>query len=685
MEYQFRKKSSEVGTGLCSAKFIELDGKSCMISATIDITERRKSEADVRMLVTAIEHTEEQIVVTDVHANIQYCNPAFEKVSGYSRSEVLGQNARMLKSGEHTAEVYGELWATLNEGKVWRGQLTNKKKDGSLYEEDVTISPITDVSGRITGFVAMKRDVTERRQLEAQFRQAQKLESIGRLAGGVAHEFNNLLTVINGYSDFLLKRLSAPDPLRSYAAEIRDAGRHAASLTKQLLAFSRKQVIEPKALDVNTTIRDAVPMLQRLIGEDIRLTMHLDGLLGQVMADSDQIGQVIMNLAVNARDAMPDGGSLDIETTNVELDEGGVAAFVSDATPGRYILMTVADTGHGMNETTRQQIFEPFFTTKEVSKGTGLGLSTVYGIVKQSGGWITVQSEVGAGTSLRIYFPRIDACPLPEQKGTSAPTDKGSETILLVEDQKAVRSFTKAALSEYGYHVIEAADGEEAIAVARHYSGQIHLLLTDVVLPGMNGKTVSERLKVLRRDLKVLFVSGYTSDVIGQRGVLDRGLAFLHKPFSSDELAAKVREVLGEAEVGVVTVLLVEDFKKVRELLAEILCEGGYAVVEARDGLQALERLREQPVRVALLDMNMPQMGGFAAAKKMRKQHPEIKIVLMSAAFEDGFHVNLKALGVDAVLQKPVSSDTLLDTLRRVTGFVKAVPKSSDPANADLV
>jgi CheY-like chemotaxis protein len=374
-------------------------------------------------------------------------------------------------------------------------------------------------------------------------RQAQKLESIGRLAGGVAHDFNNLLTVINGYSGFLLNSLDVSDPLRRFAEAIGNAGERAASLTKQLLAFSRKQVIEPRLLNLNTTIRDAMPLLQRLIGEDIAFTARLDAFLEQVMADPDQIHQVLMNLVVNARDAMPDGGRLEVETANVEIGEDD-AGNRHDALPGRYALMTVTDTGHGMDETVRQQVFEPFFTTKEFGKGTGLGLSTVYGIVRQSGGWIDVRSEVGVGTSFRVYLPRMDGRPLPERTEAGASTEEGNETILLVEDQDAVRSFTSTALKRYGYRVVEASDGEEAIAVAGRHPERIHLLLTDVVLPGMNGKELSEHLTALRPGLKVLFTSGYTADVIAHRGVLDEGMGFLHKPYSLDQLAAKVRELL---------------------------------------------------------------------------------------------------------------------------------------------
>jgi PAS domain S-box-containing protein len=547
LEYRFRSKTGAMGIGLISAELIELAGKPCALATTIDITERKQIEQRLTTLGTAIEQAGEQIVITDLDGVIQYCNPAFEKITGYSKDEAIGANPRILKSGKHTAEFYGQLWATIKNGGIWTGHLFNKKKDGSLYEEDATISPIRDASGKITGFVAVKRDVTQHIQLERQFQQAQKLESIGRLAGGVAHDFNNILTIINGYSDFLITALDRTDPLWSSADEIRKAAERAASLTKQLLAFSRKQVIEPKILDVNTTIRDSEQMLQRLLGEDIMLATRLDPFLGQVMADPEQVHQVIMNLAVNARDAMPDGGKLDISTANVEVALDDDAITQPDAKAGRYVMITVTDGGTGMDENTRQHIFEPFFTTKGRDKGTGLGLSTVYGIVRQSDGWMDVSSELGVGTSFKLYFPRIDGRLVEEQRqATRSPELDGGETILVVEDQDAVRRITKSILKVYGYDILEAANGDEAMDVARKHPGDIHLLLTDVVLPGINGRELSERLRTLRPKLKVLFTSGYTSEIIVGRGVLDSGLAYIAKPFIPDRLAAKVREVLTE-------------------------------------------------------------------------------------------------------------------------------------------
>jgi len=373
---------------------------------------------------------------------------------------------------------------------------------------------------------------------------------VGRLAGGVAHDFNNLLTLINGYSESVLKALRPSDPLYPYAQEIKRAGEHAASLTNQLLTFSRKQVIQPRPLDMSTIVNDAERMLQRLIGEDIELVTTLDPLLGRVMADPDQIHQVIMNLVVNARDAMPEGGKLEITIKNVDVDKGSLDVH-PDAIPGGYVLMTITDTGIGMDEDTLQRAFEPFFTTKQPGEGTGLGLSTVYGIVRQSGGWIHVQSEVGQGTSCKVYLPRIDTWSVPDRaESDGAKVLRGDETVLVVEDNEAVRRLTKTILKAYGYQVLEAGNSTEAFALEKEHSGEIHLLLTDVILPGMNGKSLSERLRALRPKLKVLFTSGYTADVIARRGVLQRDVAYLQKPFGPDSLAAKVREVLTEASAS---------------------------------------------------------------------------------------------------------------------------------------
>jgi two-component system, cell cycle sensor histidine kinase and response regulator CckA len=397
--------------------------------------------------------------------------------------------------------------------------------------------------GTIQDITDRKRADEERAKLEAQLAQAQKMESIGRLAGGIAHDFNNLLTVINGYATFLSDELNIPDALREYALEIGKAGERAAGLTRQLLAFSRKQIIRPRPIDLNCVVADSERMLRRLIGEDIELLTTLAPDLGTVTADPDQIHHVIMNLAVNARDAMPGGGKLEIATADVELDEAA-AALHADATPGRFVQLTVADTGTGMTEEVRKNVFEPFFTTKETGKGTGLGLAMVYGILRQSNGWIDAQSELGKGSTFRIYLPRIENAPAAEEPRPEADALRGEETVLVVEDQEGVRRLAKAILKARGYHILEASNGAEAHAIARQHAGKIDLLLTDVVMPGLDGQALSEQLRESRPKLKVILMSGYSEDVIASRGALASNLVYIQKPFSPNDLAAKVREVL---------------------------------------------------------------------------------------------------------------------------------------------
>jgi len=400
----------------------------------------------------------------------------------------------------------------------------------------------------IEGFV---HDITDRRESEEEKRrlleqlvQSQKMEAVGQLAGGIAHDFNNLLTAITGYSELLLGELPPEDLRRSHAEEIRKAGERAASLTQQLLAFSRRQVLEPKILDVNTVVSDIERMLRRLIGEHIELKTRKEADLWRVRADPGQIEQAILNLVINARDAMPNGGTLAIETNNTHLDEGFASSHVPTH-PGEYVEVAITDTGSGITEEVMARLFEPFFTTKEVGKGTGLGLSTTYGIVKQSGGYLWCESEVGRGTTFRVYLPRVDEpVTQPEPRPAQPPIHPGDETILLVEDEPEVRSLVQRILKTQGYTVVTAANPDEAIAVAREFKGTIQVMVTDVVMPGMSGLQLAARLMPMRPNMRVLFVSGYTHDAIGHHGVLDPGTAFLQKPFTPNALARKVREVL---------------------------------------------------------------------------------------------------------------------------------------------
>jgi PAS domain S-box-containing protein len=514
-----------------------------IVGVARDITDLKRADETIRRLSTAVDQSPAAVIITDPSGRIVYVNRKFTEISGYSSEEVVGQNPRLLKSGKTSVDQYRQLWSTIQSGATWRGEYQNRRKTGDLYWASTTIAPVKDEDGTITNFVAIQEDVTETRSLEAQLRQAQKMEAVGRLAGGVAHDFNNLLTVITSYSQLLLEDMAAADPRRADLEEIRRAAVGAAELTRQLLAFSRQQVLEPRVLNLNDVLSAAGKMLQRLIGEDVALQLTLAPDLGNVKADPGQIEQVIMNLAVNARDAMPDGGKLTIETSNIDLD-ASYAAQHAVVPPGSYILVAVTDTGSGMDEPTKARLFEPFFTTKEIGRGTGLGLATVYGIVKQSNGYIWVYSELGHGTSFKVYLPRVSEAAAAAAETRPLLLNGGTETILLAEDASGVRAVAQEILTRLGYTVLVANDGHAALKLARASTDAIHLLVTDVIMPEMSGRQLADRLKEQRPGLKVLFVSGYTDDAIVRHGMLEPGIAFLQKPFTPQTLARKVREVL---------------------------------------------------------------------------------------------------------------------------------------------
>jgi two-component system cell cycle sensor histidine kinase/response regulator CckA len=634
-------------------------------------TEFAAAEDLLHLQATALEAAANPIIISRRDGTIVWVNKAFEELSGYTREEALGQSTRLLKAGQQSPSFYKNMWETILSGQRWRGELVNRRKDGTVYEEEMTITPVKNGAGDVTHFIAIKldiaerkraeericrlaqavensaeliaianpdgrisfanhallqatgykdteiigelfgktlishnnppaldegirartlleggwrgeclgrrkddsdfpvflstgqikdnrglvigifgigQDITDRKRLEEQLLVSQKMEAVGRLAGGVAHDFNNLLGVIVGYSDLVLDAFPSEDPRHHQLEQIKKAGLRATSLTRQLLTFSRKQVCQPVVLDINALVTDFNKMLRRMVGEDIEFTNALHQGLGQIKADPGQIEQVIMNLVVNSRDAMPNGGKLIIETANTDLDEDYCLLHPS-VQPGRYVMLAVSDTGSGMDAKTQARIFEPFFTTKEEGKGTGLGLAIVYGVVKQSEGHIWVYSELGKGTTFKIYFPRID------EPAQSAATDRGEagslrgfETILLAEDSTLLRVLTCALLENNGYEVIAAENGIEAVKLAERCDRPIHLLLTDVVMPGMSGRELADRLAVKRPDMKVLYMSGYTNDAIVHHGVLDPKLSFLQKPFSQKALTHKLREVLDRAE-----------------------------------------------------------------------------------------------------------------------------------------
>ncbi len=505
----------------------------------------RESESRYRSLVHGAAYG---IYRSDAQHRFVEVNPALVQMLGYVSTEELLALDIQCDVYIEPAERDLMLEELEQSGKVASREARWKRKDGKVITVRLSGRAVRDLQGRITGYEKIVEDVTERRALEEQLRQSQKMEAVGRLAGGVAHDFNNLLTVIKGYSELLLEGLTASDHHREEVEEIRKAADRAAGLTRQLLAFSRQQVLAPKVLNLNGIVSNMDRLLNRLIGEDVGLFTILEPVLGSVKADPGQIEQVIMNLAVNARDAMPRGGKLIIETANVDLDESYVLEHTS-AKAGPYVMLSVSDSGLGMSDQVRQRIFEPFFTTKEMGKGTGLGLSTVYGIVKQSEGCIWVYSEIGVGTAFKVYLPRVDA-PAEPIVQKSLPLDlHGSETVLLVEDEDGVRALVRQVLHKHGYTVLEARDGAEAFRQCERHAKPIDLLLTDVVLEHMSGRELAEKLSSLRPEMKVLYISGYTDDAVVHHGVLSAGKAFLQKPFTTDALARKVRQVLAPEAV----------------------------------------------------------------------------------------------------------------------------------------
>jgi len=520
-------------------------GKPQFLSANaIDITERKQGEAERERLMLAIDQSAEVIVITDTEGCIEYANPAFEKITGYTREEAIGENPRILKSGKHDKEFYYQMWTTLTRGDIWRGKITNKKKDGALFTEEVVISPVKDASGNITNYVAVKRDVTNEIQLENQLRQSHRIESVGRLAGGVAHDFNNMLGVILGNVGMILDRMNPSQPEFEELKEIKEAAERSAALTRQLLAFARQQTITPKILDLNDTVNGILKMLQRIIGEDIELAWKPKSDIWPIKMDPGQIDQILANLCVNARDAIVDTGKITIETDNVCFNASNCVEYAISK-PGDYVVLAVSDDGCGMEKDTLENIFEPFFTTKDLGKGTGLGLSTVYGVVRQNDGCINVHSEPGYGTTFKIFFPRhIGKVEQIEYENKANKNIGGNETILLVEDEPSLLKLNLRMLKVLGYQVLAASAPQQAIKLAEKHNSDIHLLFTDVIMPEMNGRELANSILSLYPNIKCMFMSGYTADVIAHHGVLDSGIHFIQKPFSQEDLAAKLRKAL---------------------------------------------------------------------------------------------------------------------------------------------
>lgn len=523
-----------------------------VLALVTDISAERSADELRARLVAIVESSQDAIVSTDLHGMVTSWNLSAEALYQYSAEEMLGKSIFVLTPASLIDAERALFDSAAGNLPTRQHETQRRRKDGSTVEVALTLSPVRDASGIVIGVSKIARDLSEARQAEAalrrteeQFRQAQKMEAVGRLAGGVAHDFNNMLSVILSYSGLAIEELNAGDPLREELQQIQQAGERATELTRQLLAFSRRQMLEPRVIDLNEIVSAMKSMLARLLGEDIELTLLMPRKVGRVRADPGQIEQVLMNLAINARDAMPDGGKLTLKTANAQLD-GAYAATHLGVTPGAHVMITVSDTGTGMDAATLARIFEPFYTTKEQGKGTGLGLSTVFGIVQQSGGHVDVYSEPGHGSTFKIYLPRTDRAADAPSFALPEALPRGNETILLVEDEDQVRGVACAILRRNGYHVLETASGGEALVISNDFPAKIHLLLTDVVMPRMSGRKLAEQLSPLRPEMKVLFASGYTDDAIVHHGILDAGVAFLHKPFTPDSLLRKLREVLDD-------------------------------------------------------------------------------------------------------------------------------------------
>ena len=505
--------------------------------------ERQRADKLRDLLVSIVESSDDAIIGIALDGRVLSWNGSATRIFEYAPDQVQDLALARLFTSDGLHQLHGNLETVRRGESVSRYETRGLTKNGKIIEVAVTIVPIRTPNGALEAGAAIIRDISDQKQLEKELFLSQKMEAVGRLAAGVAHDFNNLLTVVTGYSSLLLSGLQEHDPTYTDIVEINKAGERAASLTRQLLAFSRKQVLQPQVLDLNKIVDDMDRMLRRMIGEDIALLVLLDPTVGCVKADSGQIEQVIMNLAVNARDAMRNGGKLIIETHNVDLQETLTRRHL-DIPPGRYVTLVVTDTGVGMDASTQARIFEPFFTTKAQGEGTGLGLSTAYGIVQQSGGTIMVYSELGHGTTFKIYLPRVEESAAPPSSPVTIRYPRGSETILVVEDEEAVRTLVCSILQKQGYTVLRACNAAEALGMSKQHNSRIDLMISDVIMPQMGGSELAERMKLLRPEMQILFISGYSDNAIAHQGILKPNTAFVEKPFEPHVLAAKVRSIL---------------------------------------------------------------------------------------------------------------------------------------------
>jgi PAS domain S-box-containing protein len=534
-----------------SVAFVEISsmpvvfrGESAVQTIVKDVTQLRELREEIHLRITALNSAGNAVIITDREGNIVWANPAFEALSGYSLDEVTGKSPKeLVSSGKQKLTFYKDMWDSILSGNVWHGELVNRRKDGSLYDESMTITPVRNDRGEITNFVAVKQDITARKLLEEQLLQSKKLEAIGQLAGGVAHDYNNILNVVVGYSDLLRRKLTDDDPAGKPIDSILAAAKRGAELTRQLLAFARKDIVSPKVININSSIDSIVNMLHRIIGEKIRLVFVPESGLWNVKIDPTQFDQIVVNLVTNAKDAIEGEGTITVKTFNRKFTREDIPTGLRLA-PGEYVTVEFEDDGRGMDEKTLKRLFEPFFTTKPKGHGTGLGLSTVYGILKQSGGTIEVKSELGKGSGFTVYIPRFVGAVQNVELRSANESMRGTETVLVVEAQADLLTLMKTFLEECGYNVIASSSPVDAEVLVESYSGEIHLLVTNAVMPEMSGKDLSKKISRQREGLKTLFMFEYSLDRFeeGSNGV--RPLDFIQKPFDLNELAVRIRQVL---------------------------------------------------------------------------------------------------------------------------------------------
>jgi PAS domain S-box-containing protein len=671
-EWRSRRKNGQVFWSEVALHACTIGGERRIVASVRDIDARKTAEEALRESEEKFSRifncSTNLVAFTEPESGrIMDVNDTWVTATGIRRELAVGRSGLELGLWRDPSQRERCMAALKADGRLRDFEIDLSGKNGDLQ----VAASAEYVDFRGSRFLLWElRDISRQKQAEreqqasrAQLLQAQKLESVGRLAGGVAHDFNNLLTVINGYSNLLLAQIPAGDPMRRSAEEILEAGERASGLTHQLLVMSRTQVGQPQLMNLNTAVTETTRLAERLIGEDVHLALALDSDLALVNADPVQIHQVLMNMVVNARDAMPEGGQLTLETSNVAMNPSMVPAGVVG---NQFVRLTVRDTGIGMDEETQQHIFEPFFTTKSKETGTGLGLSTAHGIVQQAGGWIVVKSAPYQGATFEVYLPQAAGTEAGSVTQESGKRERGgSETILVVEDQPGVRKFTANVLRDLGYRVLEAESGAGALEISAAHEGPVDLILTDLIMPGMNGLALAERIQPQRPQARILYMTAYAGDVLEERGVAHEGLDCLQKPFHPDELARKVREVLDHRQKGP-TVLVVDDEAPVRRILGEMLANAGYTIVDAENRTAALAVLAKVPVDVMLTDLAMPEREGLETIGEARKRYPKLKIIAMSGAFGGQYMKVAPLLGADAAVAKPVDYGQLLSTIRNI-------------------